>query len=293
MKICCLRILPFIFLLGLANCGGGGGSTTTTKTTPTITWATPAAITYGTALSATQLNATASVAGSFTYTPAAGTTPAAGLQTLSATFTPTDTADYTTATDSVTLMVNKATPTVTVWPTASAITYNQTLGSVILTGGTASVPGSFAFSTPTTAPSAGTASQSVTFIPSDAADYNAVMGSVSVTVNKATPAIDWTPPTTTDTGTPLANILTATSPNANGGFAYTATISGGSAIAITSASTLTTAGIYTITANFMPTDAANYTTAQANVQLTVTQAYRFSSRSVSPRFTATSHRANK
>ena len=42
------------------------------KATPVITWATPADITYGTALSATQLNATASVPGTFAYTPAAG-----------------------------------------------------------------------------------------------------------------------------------------------------------------------------------------------------------------------------
>ncbi len=43
------------------------------KTTPTITWATPAAITYGTALSATQLDATSTVTGTFAYTPASGT----------------------------------------------------------------------------------------------------------------------------------------------------------------------------------------------------------------------------
>ena len=46
---------------------------TVLKATPTITWATPADIVYGTALSATQLNATASVPGTFVYTPAAGT----------------------------------------------------------------------------------------------------------------------------------------------------------------------------------------------------------------------------
>jgi hypothetical protein len=39
----------------------------------TITWSAPADIVYGTALSATQLNATANVAGSFVYAPAAGT----------------------------------------------------------------------------------------------------------------------------------------------------------------------------------------------------------------------------
>ena len=41
--------------------------------TPTISWTNPANIVYGTALSATQLDATASVPGTFTYTPAAGT----------------------------------------------------------------------------------------------------------------------------------------------------------------------------------------------------------------------------
>jgi hypothetical protein len=49
-----------------------------TKATPTITWATPADLVYGTALSATQLNATASVAGTFVYSPAAGTVLNAG-----------------------------------------------------------------------------------------------------------------------------------------------------------------------------------------------------------------------
>src|SRR5207247_3641466 len=48
-------------------------SITVDKGTPVITWANPADIVYGTALSATQLNATANVAGSFVYTPASGT----------------------------------------------------------------------------------------------------------------------------------------------------------------------------------------------------------------------------
>jgi hypothetical protein len=78
---------------------------TVTKATPIITWPTPYAITYGTALSAAQLNATALIPGTFVYTPAAGNVIAAGSQTLSATFTPTDTADYTTAHATVTLVV--------------------------------------------------------------------------------------------------------------------------------------------------------------------------------------------
>ncbi len=83
------------------------------KVTPVITWANPAAITYGTALSGTQLNATASVPGTFAYSPAAGAVLNAGTQTLNVTFTPTDTTNYATATASVSLVVNKAILTVT------------------------------------------------------------------------------------------------------------------------------------------------------------------------------------
>src|SRR4029077_4152435 len=64
------------------------------KAAPVITWTTPADITYGTALDATQLNATANTPGTFAYTPIVGTVLNAGAaQTLSVTFTPTDTAN--------------------------------------------------------------------------------------------------------------------------------------------------------------------------------------------------------
>ena len=90
------------------NSAFGSVNYTIDRLTPTISWATPAAITYGTPLSATQLNATASVPGTFAYTPAAGTVLAAGMHTLSVTFTPTDTVDYSPAESMVTLTVNPA-----------------------------------------------------------------------------------------------------------------------------------------------------------------------------------------
>ena len=73
--------------------------------TPVISWFAPAAIVAGTALSAAQLNATANVPGSFTYTPAAGIAPASGTLALQVTFVPADTADYNMATASVPLTV--------------------------------------------------------------------------------------------------------------------------------------------------------------------------------------------
>ena len=43
------------------------------KATPAVSWANPADITYGTVLGVTQLNATATVPGSFVYSVAPGT----------------------------------------------------------------------------------------------------------------------------------------------------------------------------------------------------------------------------
>jgi len=111
---------------------------------PVITWATPAAIISGTALSSTQLDATANVAGTFAYSPAAGTVPAVGSATLSAIFTPTDATDYTTAAASVTLTVNQGTATLSLNSSSVAfgsVTLNTAATqSVILTStGTAAV----------------------------------------------------------------------------------------------------------------------------------------------------------
>jgi hypothetical protein len=92
--------------------GTATGTMTINKATPTVTWATPAAITYGTALNAIQLDASSPVAGTFAYSPAAGTVLAAGSQALSVTFTPADATDYAAATASVTLSVNVQTQTI-------------------------------------------------------------------------------------------------------------------------------------------------------------------------------------
>jgi len=96
-----------------------------------------------------------------------------------------DTTTYYSAPTSGSLTVAKATPSITSSPSASSITYGQTLASSILTGGTGSVAGSFAFTTPSTAPAVGTSSQSVTFTPTDTTNYNNATTSVSVTVNSA------------------------------------------------------------------------------------------------------------
>jgi hypothetical protein len=108
------------------------------KATTSITTApTAAAITYGQALADSALTGgVGSVGGNFTWTTGA-TKPAvseSNTTDYSVTFTPTDTANYNTATTSVKLVVDKATPNITTAPSAGAITYGQTLVNSALTG---------------------------------------------------------------------------------------------------------------------------------------------------------------
>ena len=79
---------------------------TVNQATPSISWSTPAAIFYGTALSGTQLNASSNEPGTFTYSPALGSVLPAGTQTLTVSFTPNDNTDYTSASTSVPITVN-------------------------------------------------------------------------------------------------------------------------------------------------------------------------------------------
>lgn len=103
-----------------STCGGAMSVTIVAQGSSTVTWVTPSAITYGTALSATQLDATSAVAGTYTYAPAAGTVLVAGKSTLTVTFTPTDSTDYASSTASVLLTVNPAPLTITAASTKMA-----------------------------------------------------------------------------------------------------------------------------------------------------------------------------
>jgi Flp pilus assembly CpaE family ATPase len=230
------------------------------KATPVINWATPASITYGAALSASQLNATASVEGRFAYTPSAGNVLPAGTHTLTATFTPSDSSKYTPTQATVSLVIAKAMPTIT-WPKPASITYGTALSATQLNA-TASVPGTFAYAFAAgDALSAGVQTLTVTFTPSDATKYATAQASVQLSVTKATPVINWPKPASIMYGTALsAAQLNATS-SVTGKFVYTP-----------AAGEVLSAGIQTLSATFTPTDSTDYTPAQAAVSLTVTKA---------------------
>ena len=248
------------------------GTLSVTPATTTITWASPSAITYGTALSSTQLSATASsngnsIPGTFSYTPASGAVLDAGVQTLSVTFTPTGAtaADYSLATTTVQLTVNQATPTIT-WGVPNAISYGTALGSTQLDA-TLSVAGA-----PVYSPGSGTILQagiqtlSVTFTPANSTDYKTVSLTVPIVVNQVTPTITWNTPAAINYGTALGAVqLNATATlnglAVSGTFAYNPP-----------AGTVLGAGNQTLSLTFTPTDSVDYSVGTASVTLVVNPA---------------------
>jgi hypothetical protein len=229
------------------------------RAVPTITWPTPTPISYGTPLSGTQLNATASVPGTFVYSPAAGTILAVGSQTLRATFTPTDSTNYTSVSASVVITVRNT--SAISWPTPAAIPYGTPLSATQLNA-TAIVPGTFVYS-----PAAGTVltpgahTLAVTFTPTDTNNYTSATASVSLMVNQAAPELAWLSPSPIVYGTPLSSAQLNASSNVPGTFAYSP-----------AAGTILQAGQQTLSVVFTPTDSVNYSTSSTTVTLTVNKA---------------------
>jgi hypothetical protein len=196
------------------------------------TWPTSGAIIYGQTLSGAALSGgVASVPGTFAFASPT-TVPTAGAALQSVIFTPTDGADYTTVTGSVSVAIAQATPAVVSWPTAAAISYGAQLSVATLSGGgataivggaTVTVSGSFSFAAPSSTPGVGTALQVVVFTPTDASDFANVTGTVSVTVNPATPTVTaWPTAATITYGQPLsASTLTGGAASVSGKFTFT------------------------------------------------------------------------
>lgn len=193
------RLLPLFLALSalmiaestLTSCSNTQAASQPAVKTPTITWSTPAAITSSTPLGEAQLNATANVAGTFAYSPAAGTLLPVGTQALSVTFMPANATAYSTASASVKITVNPAsgtgtssTPVIT-WTAPAAITNPAPLSATQLDA-TANVAGTFTYN-----PSVGTVlvpgtyMLAATFTPSDTAEYTTANATVSITVNAA------------------------------------------------------------------------------------------------------------
>jgi hypothetical protein len=262
--------------------GTASGTLTISQATPTINWATPVAITYPTALSATQLNATASVPGGIVYTPASGTVLKAGAgQTLTANFTPGDLVDYTKVSQTVTITVNQAQPVLS-WAQPAAINYGTTLSGVLnaalnsawtgLAGSisytaTPSTGGSTASVTGSTVLGEGSYSLTATFTPTDTTDYKSATIGVTLLVNQVAPVLNWATPAAITYGTALG----AAQLNATATFNGT-TVAGTFAYMPASGTVLKAGANQTLSVLFTPTDTVDYSTATKSVAINVTQA---------------------
>ena len=244
------------------------------KQAASITMASLSGITYGTTMSSFISGTTASVDGSFNFflTSASGqaltssSVLTAGTYTIFCAFTPStaNSTNYSSTTATKTsFVVSKQTTTITP-ASLSTITYGTTLATFIA-GTTASVAGTFQFSssgqilTSSTILSAATYDISCSFTPTDATNYlSSTATKSSFVVSKQGTSITLASLTNITYGTTFAGYVAGTTGSVGGTFTFTDS----NGTSITSSSVLTV-GSYTITGSLNPTDSTNYSSSTA------------------------------
>jgi len=143
-------------------------------------------------------NTSITLAGTFTILDR-DNMPSAGTAEVRWTFTPTD-KKYKPVNGTTDITVEKATPESAAAPTASELTYGQTLSDSTLTGGKAvnpntqeEVAGTWSWADDTVKPTVDNQGYQVVFTPNDTANYNRIEATVGVTVKKAVPTISEAP----------------------------------------------------------------------------------------------------
>lgn len=227
------------------------------KIVPIVQWATPAAIPYGMAISETQLDATASVPGTFAYNRATGSIPAVGTDKITVKFTPDDTSEYDTATLAVILTVTKAIPAIA-WPAPGAISAGTALSAAQLDA-SSPVHGRFTYAPAKgVLPAPGVDTLSVTFTPSDSSRYDSTTSSVSLLVNRLIPTLVWANPQPIVNGTALSSTQLDATSSVGGSFVYSPAAGATPAV-----------GTDPLSVTFIPNDSVDYATITASVTLVV------------------------
>ena len=237
--------------------------TLTITGTPILAWTNPAPITYGTPLTSNQLNATTSVPGSFAYNPTNGTVLYAGTNTPSVIFTPADTVDFSSVTDTVSLVVLPAPLTVTAsnvsqpygqfdpafTGTITGVTNGDNITASYSCGATANSPvGTYPIVAGLVDPEDLQTNYTVTLI----------NGTLTIT---GAPILAWINPAAITYGGPLTtNQLNATT-SVSGSFAYNPTNG-----------TVLHAGTNTLSVIFTPADTVDYSSVTDTVRLVVSPA---------------------
>jgi len=234
------------------------------KAAPLLNWPQPAAIVHGTPLGTGQLNATANVAGSFSYSPAAGAVLNAGRsQTLTATFTPTDSVNYNSGSVIATIDVSRAIATVAA--VGGTFTYDgqphPATGSATGLNGVSLGAPSFTYNG-SAQPPATAGSYAVVASFAGNANYEPASASATITIGKAPVVLTWSQPAAIVYGTPLGAAQLSASSNLPGTFAYSP-----------AAGTVLPAGAgHALSATFTPADPANYTGASVASSIAVVPA---------------------
>jgi hypothetical protein len=230
------------------------------KADPVLSWQNPIDILFGTALSATQLNAMHDIPGSFAYTQPAGTVLNAGdNQTLTAVFTSNDPANFNGGTVTASINVGKANVSIA-WNTPAPITFGDPLGSSQLNT-TANTPGTFTYSPPAgSVLSAGNAqSLNVSFTPTDSQNYIAASATVTIDILQADSVITWSAPSDIVEGAPLTSAQLNATANVAGSFVYNPGLG----------AVLSVGDNQTLNATFTPSDSVNFAGSAATVQIDV------------------------
>ena len=151
------------------------------QTEPLLTWTAPPDLTYGGALGSQQYQVLADVDGQFQYEPAVGTILPAGEHALSVTFVPDDQSRYRSVTAQAVVRVNKAVPVIA-WSPAGPLVIGTPLGTAQLNAAaTAAGTFSHALAAGTILP-LGSHQLTVTFQPTDAANYVQASGQAGLVV---------------------------------------------------------------------------------------------------------------
>ena len=186
-------------------------------------------------------------------------------QPLTVEFTPADPANYTTASKTVEIDVNKAIPVIN-WDDPAAITFGTLLGNDQLNA-SAAIAGTFKYD-----PIFGTSLNAgqdqplmVEFTPADNANYDVATKTVLIDVNKADPSIAWTNPADILSGTPLGPDQLNATADIDGTFAY----------APNSGTVLPVGANQSLMVTFTPTENTNYNVATANALINVVAAFDY------------------
>ncbi|HVX64285.1 MAG TPA: MBG domain-containing protein, partial [Pirellulales bacterium] len=254
------------------------GTLTVSQAVPVLTWGVPADIIFGKALSAAQLDATANVPGTFSYTLADGTTPASGAvlqagpnQTLRVAFTPADTVDYTAAAAQVEINVNRATLTVKANDVSrkyasSNPAFTDAISGFVNGDGPSVVSGAASLTTTANIASpVGAYPITAGLGTLNAADYDFAFQDGVLSVTLGAPVIAWNNPANLTYGQSLGVAQLNASANVPGTFTYT--LADGKTPA--AGAVLNAGQNQTLNVTFTPNDATDYPTATAQVQIAV------------------------